>query len=53
MNGPRSVYHRVLGNYLNTYTGSDWTGINFLYSSSYGDVFWICDQNSGDNAAVF
>lgn len=24
-------------------------GVNFLHSSSYGAVFWICDENSVDN----
>lgn len=25
----------------------------FLHGSSYGAMFWICDENSGDDAGLF
>lgn len=34
-------------------TGFGWDGVNFLQSSPYGPVLWICDQNSVDNTPVF
>lgn len=27
-------------------TGSSWDGVNFLYNSIYGAVFWICIDNN-------
>lgn len=31
-----------------------WAGIvNCLHSSSYGSMFWICDQNNVDNRRMF
>lgn len=34
-------------------TGSVWDRVNFLHSSRYGAVFWICDENSASNTPVF
>ena len=33
--------------------GSCWDRVNILHSSPYSSVFWICAQNSVDNAAIF
>jgi len=30
-----------------------WNRVNFLRSSLYGVMFWICDENSVDNAGEF
>jgi len=38
---------------LCTSTEFDWNGVNFLHSSSYAVVFYIYDQNSVNNTAVF
>lgn len=33
--------------------GFDWVRVNFLHSSLYGAMFWICDQKSVDNTGMF
>ena len=33
--------------------GFGWDRVNFLHSSSYGAVFWICAGNSADNTGMF
>ena len=38
---------------LSMCTGFGWGGVNFLHSSLYGAMFWICDQNSVGNTLMF
>ena len=33
--------------------GFGWDRVNFLHSSWYGAMFWICAGNSGDNTRIF
>jgi len=33
-------------------TGCDWNRVNFLHSSSYDAMFWICEQNSLDDTLI-
>ena len=33
--------------------GFGWGRVNFLHSSWYGAMFWICDENSVDNTGMF
>lgn len=35
------------------FTGFDREKVNFLHSSSYSAMFWICDQNNVDNTGMF
>jgi len=30
-----------------------WGSVNFLHSSHYGAMFWICAENSVDNTGMF
>lgn len=30
----------------------DWRSVNILCNSSYGALFWICDENSVDNTLI-
>lgn len=32
--------------------GLGWDGVNLLHCISYGDMLWICDQNSAGNSNV-
>ena len=41
------------GNLLAECTGFGQDRVNFLHSSWYGAMFWICDQNSIDNTGMF
>jgi len=33
--------------------GFGWDRVNFLHSSLYDAMFWICDENSVDNRGMF
>jgi len=33
--------------------GSGWDGVNFLHSSQYGAVVWLCGQICVDNILMF
>ena len=50
----QSRLHRELEAALLSWSaGFGWDRVNFLHSSWYGAVFWICDENGVDNSGMF